>query len=78
MFLGEEDTLPIIIVKELTPLQEERLIRVLREHKTAIGWTITDIKGISPSMCMHRILLEEGSKPPREAQRRLNPLMMEG
>ena len=57
--------------------QEERLIRVLREHKTAIGWTIADIKGISPSMCMHPILLEEGSKPTREAQRRLTPPMME-
>ena len=77
MFLGEEDTLPIIIAKELTPLQEKRLIRVLREHKTVIGWTITDIKGISSSMCMHQILLEEGSKPTRKAQRRLNPLMME-
>ena len=40
VFLGEEDTLSVIIVKELTPLQEERLIRVLREHKTTIGWMI--------------------------------------
>ena len=71
VFLGEEDTLPVIIAKELTPLQEERLIRVLREHKTAIDWTIANIKGISPSMCMHRILLEEGSKPTREGTRRL-------
>ena len=67
VFLSEEDILLVIIVKELTPLQEERVIRVLREHKTTIGWTIADIKGISPSMCMHRILLEEGSKPTREA-----------
>ena len=77
VFLGEEDTLPVIITKELTPLQKERHIKVLREHKIAIGWTITDIKGISPSMCMHQILLEEVSKPTREAQRRLNPPMME-
>ena len=54
VFFGEEDTLPIIIAKELTPLQEKRLIGVLREHKTAIGWIIVDIKGISPSMCMHQ------------------------
>ena len=77
VFLGEEDTLPVIIAKELTSLEKERLIKVVREHKTTIGWTIVDIKGISPSMCMHRILLEEGSKPTREAQRRLNPPMME-
>ena len=52
VFLGEEDTLPVIIAKELTPLQEERLIRVLRKHKTTIRWTIADIKRISPSICV--------------------------
>ena len=77
MFIGEEDTLLVIIARELRPLQEERLIRVLREHKTTIAWTIADIKGISPSMYMHRILLAEGSKPTRKAQHRLNPPMME-
>ena len=50
---------------------------MIREHKRAVGWTIADIKGINPSMCMHRILLEEGSKLTKEAQRRLNPPMME-
>ncbi|KAM5578073.1 hypothetical protein ABKV19_008411 [Rosa sericea] len=50
---------------------------MLKQHKTAIGWTLADIKGISPTTCVHRILLEEGSKPTREAQRRLNPPMME-
>ena len=42
-----------------------------------IGWTIPDIKGISPSTCMHRILLEEGARPSRQPQRRLNPPMMD-
>ncbi|KAL2242612.1 UNVERIFIED_CONTAM: Transposon Ty3-G Gag-Pol polyprotein [Sesamum indicum] len=76
-FLGENKTLPVIISSKLTDLEEEKLIRVLREFREAIGWTIADIKGLSPSTCMHRILLEEGTKPSREAQRRLNPLMME-
>ena len=58
-------------------IEEDRLVRVLREHKTAIGWTLADIKGISPTTCMHRILLEERAKPSREDQRRLNPPMME-
>ncbi|CAN6554537.1 unnamed protein product [Malus baccata var. baccata] len=57
--------------------KEEKLVRVLREYKTAIGWTLADIKGISPTTCMHRILLEEGAKPSREAQCRLNPPMMD-
>ncbi|CAN6725357.1 unnamed protein product [Malus baccata var. baccata] len=77
VFLGDEETLPIIVSSSLTALEEEKLIRVLKEHKTAIGWTLADIKGISPTTCMHRIFLNEGAKPTREAQRRLNPPMME-
>ncbi|XP_071928236.1 uncharacterized protein [Coffea arabica] len=76
-YLGEGETLPVIISAGLSKVQEEKLLRVLREHKQAIGWTIADIKGISPAVCMHRIRLEENSKPVRQAQRRLNPLMME-
>ncbi|KAL5556378.1 hypothetical protein UlMin_038614 [Ulmus minor] len=77
IYLGEGETLPVIVARNLSSVQEDKLIRVLRDHKTAIGWTIADIKGISSSMCMHRILLEEDAKPTREAQRRLNPPMME-
>ncbi|KAM0981427.1 hypothetical protein ACFX2A_014761 [Malus domestica] len=77
VFLGDEETLPVIVSSSLTALEEEKLIRVLKEHKTAIGWTLADIKGISLTTCMHRIFLEEGAKPTREAQRRLNPPMME-
>ncbi|XP_021759253.1 uncharacterized protein LOC110724165 isoform X2 [Chenopodium quinoa] len=76
-FLGENDTLPVIIASNLTPTQEQKLVQVLKEHKTALGWTVADIKGYSPSMCQHRILLEEGAKPVRQVQRRLNPPMME-
>lgn len=77
LFLGEGDKLPVISSNKLTSLEDERLIRILRDHKEAIGWTVADISGISPSMCMHKILLEEGSTPTKQVQRRLNPLMME-
>nr|XP_027090491.1 uncharacterized protein LOC113711532 [Coffea arabica] len=77
VYLGEGETLPVIISADLSKVQEEKLFRVLREHKQAIGWTIADIKGISPAVCMHRIRLEENAKPVRQAQRRLNPLMIE-
>ena len=53
------------------------MIRALKDHKTAMGWSIADIKGISPSLCMRRILLEDGAKPTQEAQKRLNPPIME-
>ncbi|KAI5335268.1 hypothetical protein L3X38_025401 [Prunus dulcis] len=76
-YLAEFETLPVIIASDVTPLEEDKLIRVLKEFKSAIGWSIADIKGISPTMCMHQILLEEGAKPTREPQRRLNPHMKE-
>ncbi|XP_034197286.1 uncharacterized protein LOC117612730 [Prunus dulcis] len=76
-YLGDEKTLPVIIASNLSASEEDKLIRVLREHKTALGWTIADIRGISPTKCMHRIFLEGESKPTREAQRRLNPVMKE-
>ncbi|KAM1779286.1 hypothetical protein ACFX12_040683 [Malus domestica] len=77
VFLGEDETLPVIISCSLMAQEEGKLVRVLKEYKTAIRWTLADIKGISPTTCMHRILLEEGPKTSREAQRRLNPPMME-
>ncbi|CAN6685894.1 unnamed protein product [Malus baccata var. baccata] len=77
IFLGENETLPAIISSSLTAQEEEKLLRVLKEFKSALGWTLADIKGISPATCMHHIFLEEGAKPTREAQRCLNPPMME-
>ncbi|XP_070004172.1 uncharacterized protein [Nicotiana sylvestris] len=71
-YLGSSDTLPVIISSDLSELQEEKLLRGLREHKRAIGWTMSDIRGISPAFCMHKILMEEGHKPSIEQQRRLN------
>ena len=53
------------------------MIHVLSEHKGAIEWLITDFKGISPIICMHRTHLEEDTKPIRQMQRRLNPHMKE-
>ena len=50
---------------------------MLRDHKDAIGWSLADLKGIRPSIFMHRILLEDGHKPSVEEQRRLNPTMKE-
>ncbi|CAL9005404.1 unnamed protein product [Prunus brigantina] len=62
-YLGENRTLPVIVAANLSLVEQEKLLRVLREHKTALGWTFADIKGISPSKCMHRILLEDNAKP---------------
>jgi hypothetical protein len=69
-FLGPVDSLPVIIASDLIDAQEEELLDVLRNHKEAIGWTIDDIKGISLLLVMHKIHLEENSKPSWEPQRR--------
>jgi hypothetical protein len=76
-FLGANETLLVIIASDLQQDQEDNLLEVLKEHKEAIGWTVIDLKRIDPSICMHRIHLEEGARPSREAQRRLNPNMKE-
>ncbi|KAL4355065.1 hypothetical protein GQ457_06G013840 [Hibiscus cannabinus] len=74
-YLGNNKTLPVIISSKLQADQEERLIATLWQHKEALGWTIADIKGISPTICMHKILLDDNHKPTVDAQRRLNQAM---
>ena len=74
-FLGVEETFPIIISSSLELDQEHKLLEILRTHRTALGWTITDIKGISPLICTHRIHLEKDVKPSRQPPRRLNPII---
>jgi hypothetical protein len=76
-FLAPAKSFLMIIASDLVDAQEEKLLDVLRENKEAIGRTIEDIKGISPSVVMHKIHLEENAKPSREPQRRLNPAMQE-
>ena len=76
-FLGDEETFPVIISSSLELNQENQLLEILKTHRTALGWTIADIKGISPLICTHRIHLEEDVKPSRKPQRRLNPIMKE-
>jgi len=73
VFLGPKKTLPVIISSLLSSDQEKELIHVLSDHKGAIGWSVADLKGISPTICMHRIHLEDDAKPVRQMQRRLNP-----
>ena len=67
--LDEEKAKPVIISFKLDMKQEEQLQEVLRKNKEAIGWTLTDLKGLDPSLCTHRIFLEDESRLVREAQR---------
>ena len=53
------------------------MLRRVRDHRKIIGYTIDNLKRISPSFCMHRIHLEDDYTPTIEHQRRLNPNMRE-
>ncbi|KAJ9183079.1 hypothetical protein P3X46_006990 [Hevea brasiliensis] len=73
-FLGANNTYPVIVNANLSTLKVDKLLRVLRQFRKVLGYTIDDIKGISPHFCMHIIILEENCKPSIEHQRRLNQI----
>ncbi|XP_020992457.1 uncharacterized protein LOC110278540 [Arachis duranensis] len=76
-FLEDNQKFPVIIASELSSEEEKKLLDVLRKYKKAIGWSLADIVGINPRKCMHRIFLQEGSRPVRQPQRRLNPTILD-
>ncbi|GKC14263.1 reverse transcriptase domain-containing protein [Tanacetum coccineum] len=71
-FLEGTDKLPVIIYKELKDEEKAALLKVLKSHKRAIAWNISDIKGIDPSFCTHKILMEDDFKLAIQHQRRVN------
>ena len=76
-FLQQEKAKLVIISISLIELKEQKLVEIIRKYKEAIAWSIDYLKGISASICMQKILLEENSKTSIEHQRRLNPVMKE-
>nr|GEW72539.1 hypothetical protein [Tanacetum cinerariifolium] len=62
-FLGDNNKWPIIIAKDLSVDEKTALLKVLKSQKQAIAWKLTDIKGIDPEFCSHKILLEEDYAP---------------
>nr|GEX51739.1 reverse transcriptase domain-containing protein [Tanacetum cinerariifolium] len=76
-YLEGADKLPVIIAKDLKVDEKESLLKVLKSHKRAIAWKITDIKSIDPRFCTHKILMEEYYKPAVQSQRQVNPKLHE-
>nr|GEX36521.1 reverse transcriptase domain-containing protein [Tanacetum cinerariifolium] len=72
-FLEGDNKLPVIIAKELGGEENTALIKVLKSHKRAIAWKLSDIQGINLKFCTHKILMEEDYKPAVQHQRRVNP-----
>ncbi|GJS81978.1 reverse transcriptase domain-containing protein [Tanacetum coccineum] len=72
-FLEENNKLPVIISKDLSQEEKTSLINVLKNRKQAIAWKLSDIRGIDPEFCSHKILLEDDYQPSVQHQRRVNP-----
>ncbi|GJU37035.1 DNA-directed DNA polymerase [Tanacetum coccineum] len=72
-FLDDNQELPVIISSLLSRQEKKSLLQVLSKHKVALAWKVEDIKGISPSFCTHKILIEDDFKAVVQPQRRLNP-----
>ena len=77
VFLGEEKSKLVITTVDLTTEKEQKVVEIMRKHKEAIAWLVEDLKGINPSICMHKILMGKNAKTSIEHQRRLNPVMKE-
>ncbi|XP_058185729.1 uncharacterized protein LOC131302954 [Rhododendron vialii] len=75
VFLGDNETYPVVISSSLGNLRETKLINLLRRHMKAIGWTIADIKVINSTFYSHHIALEDNIKPSHQPQHRFNPIM---
>ena len=76
-FLDETNKYHVIISANLSDEEKDELMKTLKKHRKAFGYSMDDPKGISPSICTHRIYMEEGATPVREYQRKLNPEMKE-
>nr|GFA36519.1 reverse transcriptase domain-containing protein [Tanacetum cinerariifolium] len=72
-FLEGNDKFLLIIAKDLSVEEKSALITVLKSHKRAIAWKLSDRKGIDPEFCTHKILIEEDLEPRVQHQRRVNP-----
>nr|GEU77482.1 reverse transcriptase domain-containing protein [Tanacetum cinerariifolium] len=72
-FLEGDNKLPVVIAKELGDEEKSALIKVLKSHKRAITWKLSDIQGINSEFYTHKILMEEDYKPAVQHQRRVNP-----
>ncbi|XP_074314327.1 uncharacterized protein LOC141649539 [Silene latifolia] len=76
-YLDEAHSFPVIINADLLASQKEKLLKVLKENKKAIEYSLDDLTRIDPRVCMHRITLEDGFTPSAQPMRRLNEKLKE-
>ena len=49
-YLNDKNIYPVIISANLSEHEEERLLKILKKHRAAIGYTLDYLKGISPTL----------------------------
>jgi hypothetical protein len=67
----------VIISNKLSEVETLRLLTILEKRRSAFGYSLEDLKGISPALCTHRIPIDLAYLPSMEPQRRLNNAMRE-
>ncbi|GJR37516.1 reverse transcriptase domain-containing protein [Tanacetum coccineum] len=81
MYDSEGDTLYLkellSVINNLKDEEKAALIKVLKSHKQALAWQLSDIKGINLEFCTHKILMEDDFKPAVQHKRRVNPKIHE-
>ena len=75
VYMDDKKIYPVIISSKLSGEEETKLLHILKKHRGALGYTLDDLKGISPAICQHAINIEPDAKPVVEHQCRLNPRM---
>jgi hypothetical protein len=76
-FLNDDEESPVIISDKLYGYETIRLLTILEKHRSAFGYSLQDLKEISPALCIHRIPIDPAYTPSREPQCRLNNAMMD-
>jgi hypothetical protein len=76
-FLDPDKTYPVIVSDNLNPEENETLLILLKNHRKVIGYSINNLKGLSPTFCTHRIPMEDQCKPIVDHQIRLTHALRE-
>jgi hypothetical protein len=76
-FLGPDKTYLVIVCDELSPEENAKLLILLKKHRKVIGYSINDLKGLSPAFCTHSIPMEDQCKPVVDHQRTLTHALRE-
>lgn len=52
----------VYIATDLTPKEEDLLIKTLKEYRDVFAWSYKDLKGVDPKICKHTIPTRDDAK----------------